>query len=99
MHLIACIDTLKYLARGGRLPKTVAQIGALVNIKPIFRTSREGGVDIIKKTIGYHRALRDMIAETLSYTIREGYPVIPLYACEDSNAKSLSKRFKRRDSP
>lgn len=91
VHLIACIDTLKYLARGGRLPKTVAQIGALVNIKPIFRTSREGGVDIIKKTIGYHRALRDMIAETLSYTIREGYPVIPLYACEDSNAKKFVK--------
>lgn len=36
IHLIALLDTLEYLKKGGRISATVAAAGALLNIKPVI---------------------------------------------------------------
>ena len=36
IHLIALLDTLEYLKKGGRISKTVAFAGGLLNIKPVI---------------------------------------------------------------
>lgn len=41
IHLIALLDTLEYLKRGGRISKTVALAGGLLSIKPVI--SLDGG--------------------------------------------------------
>ena len=36
VHLLATLDTLRYLVKGGRVPKAAALLGSLLQIKPIF---------------------------------------------------------------
>lgn len=49
--LIALLDTLEYLKRGGRISKTVAFAGGLLNIKPVV-TVVDGEVRLIGKARG-----------------------------------------------
>jgi DegV family protein with EDD domain len=41
IHLVAYFDTLKYLARGGRIGKAQGLLGSVLSVKPIL-TTREG---------------------------------------------------------
>lgn len=52
VRIFACLDTLEYLARGGRIPKAAAGVGMLVKLKPIVTVSREGLVEMAGKAIG-----------------------------------------------
>ncbi len=49
--LVALLDTLEYLKRGGRISKTVAFAGGLLNIKPVI-TVQDGEVVLIGKARG-----------------------------------------------
>ena len=49
--VIALLDTLEYLKRGGRISKTVAAAGALLNIKPVI-TIEDGAIALIGKARG-----------------------------------------------
>lgn len=51
IHLIALVDTLEYLKRGGRVSKTVAFAGGLLSVKPVIAI-REGAVVILGKARG-----------------------------------------------
>ena len=48
---MALLDTLEYLKRGGRISKTAALAGGLLNIKPMI-TVRDGEVVLIGKARG-----------------------------------------------
>ena len=49
--LVALVDTLEYLKRGGRVSKTVAFAGTLLNIKPVLAV-KEGQIQILGKARG-----------------------------------------------
>ena len=49
--LIALLDTLEYLKKGGRISKTVAFAGGLLNIKPVI-TVVDGEISVIGKARG-----------------------------------------------
>lgn len=49
--LVALLDTLEYLKRGGRISKTAALAGGLLNIKPMI-TVKDGEVVLIGKARG-----------------------------------------------
>lgn len=49
--VIALLDTLEYLKRGGRISKTVAFAGGLLNIKPVL-TVQDGEIQVIGKARG-----------------------------------------------
>lgn len=49
--LIALLDTLEYLKKGGRISKTVAFAGGVLNIKPVV-TIQDGKVEVIGKARG-----------------------------------------------
>lgn len=51
LHLIAAIDDLKYLRKGGRLPAAVAVAGGMLGIKPLI-TIKEGKVAMAGKARG-----------------------------------------------
>lgn len=95
IRLFACIDTLKYLALGGRLSKAAAQIGTLANIKPMITLSEKGEIRVIKKTMGNHRAMRDLAAEVLQYRVSSEYPVIPIYAYDDANVLKFMEQLRK----
>ena len=43
IHLLALLDTLKYLQKGGRIGKAKALLGSILNVKPMI-TLKEGEV-------------------------------------------------------
>lgn len=51
LHLVAAIDDLKYLRRGGRLPAAVAVAGGMLGIKPLI-TIQDGKVAMAGKARG-----------------------------------------------
>ena len=56
--LIFTVDTLEYLAKGGRIGKAAAMAGQLLHIKPIL-TLAEGEVLPLKKVRGAQKAYRE----------------------------------------
>ena len=56
VHLMAVVDTLEYLQRGGRVSRAVAIAGGLLSIKPIIATSPEGKIEVIGKARGNKQA-------------------------------------------
>ena len=51
IHVIALVDTLEYLKKGGRLSKTAAFAGGLLNIKPVVGV-RHGEIQVLGKARG-----------------------------------------------
>lgn len=51
LHIIAAVDDLKYLRKGGRLPAAVAVAGGMLGIKPLL-TVKEGKVAMAGKARG-----------------------------------------------
>jgi len=57
-HLVFTLDTLEFLARGGRIGKARGMAGQLLHIKPIM-TLRDGEVEPLKKVRGNRRAFKE----------------------------------------
>ena len=55
--LYACIDTLEYLYRGGRISQTVYKLGTMAQVKPIIRVTEEGGIEVPAKAIGMRKGM------------------------------------------
>ncbi len=51
VHIIALLDTLEYLKRGGRISAAAAAVGGAFSIKPVI-TVRDGAVAVIGKARG-----------------------------------------------
>ena len=51
VHIIALLDTLEYLKRGGRISAATAAVGGVFSIKPVI-TIRDGAVAVIGKARG-----------------------------------------------
>lgn len=59
--LVALIDTLDYLQKGGRLSKGVAIAGSLLNIKPII-TVKDGEISLISKARGMKSGIKSLLS-------------------------------------
>ncbi|GAB2023552.1 DegV family protein [Pseudolactococcus yaeyamensis] len=59
-------DDLYHLARGGRISKTAATVGTLVNIKPIIDVDPAGRLRQVGKIRGKKRALKTLVANILT---------------------------------
>lgn len=59
VNMIATLDTLRYLVKGGRVPKAAALLGSILQIKPIFAVSdgEAHSVTNARTTSGAMRAL------------------------------------------
>ena len=58
--LLFTVDTLEFLARGGRIGKARAMAGQLLNIKPILAI-RDGEVEPIKRVRGNQKAFMEFV--------------------------------------
>ena len=93
IRLYACLDTLEYLARGGRIPKAVASVGGVVRFKPLITLSDEGAVELCGKGIGLHRATEALIKLVEKHEIDRSFPVMPLYTYDSANCEALIKKL------
>lgn len=64
IHLLALLDTLEYLKKGGRISSTVAFAGALLSIKPVVSVDN-GEIGLVGKARGSKNA-KNFLAELMS---------------------------------
>ncbi len=93
VHVFAGVDTLEYLARGGRISKAAASIGTLAQLKPLVYMSEEGKVEVFAKAIGRHRAIDTLTKKVESLGVDPAYPVIPLYSFATENCEAFLKKL------
>jgi len=55
------VDTLEYLARGGRLKKSSAVVGGVLDIKPIIIVNEAGALESSEKMRGMKKTIRRML--------------------------------------
>jgi DegV family protein with EDD domain len=65
--LLFTVDTLDYLARGGRIGRAKAFAGNLLNVKPIL-SIRDGEVLPVKRVRGNQKAMAEFVSEFTSTT-------------------------------
>jgi DegV family protein with EDD domain len=66
-HLLFTVNTLEYLAKGGRIGRAAAFAGNLLNVKPILAI-RDGEVIPLKKVRGNHKAFAEFRAQFVATT-------------------------------
>ena len=64
-HLLFTVNTLEYLAKGGRIGRAAAFAGNLLNVKPILAI-RDGEVIPLKKVRGNHKAFAEFREQFVS---------------------------------
>lgn len=65
IRLLACLDTLEYLHRGGRISRTVAIAGGLLSIKPIISV-QDGVINMVSKARGTRLANTQLLKDIQS---------------------------------
>ena len=93
VKLLACVDTLEYLYKGGRLSRTSAIVGEIANIKPLITLSSEGKVEVVGKCIGRIKALNQISKSISSVSINENFPVYTIYTHGTENCEKLEEKL------
>jgi len=83
MESILIFDTLEYLLKGGRLSKTEAILGGLINIKPIL-TIVDGELKAIDKVRGRKKAIKYALSRIEGDLERIDPMAVGLYESDDS---------------
>lgn len=90
-------DDLYHLARGGRISKTAATVGTLVNIKPIIDVDPEGQLRQVGKIRGKKKALKTLVANTLT-DFDPAYPHVMIgYSGEPDVAEEVKAELLQSD--
>ena len=93
IRLYASLDTLDYLARGGRIPQAAATLGSLVQLKVLITLTEEGKVGMAGKGMGLHRATASLLKLIQQHKIDERFAVMPLYTHSTDNCLNLVKKL------
>ncbi len=73
--LVAMLDTLEYLWKGGRLSRTAAIAGGILNIKPVI-TIKDGTVVVLGKARGAKKANNLLVEQVTSNGVQYDMPVL-----------------------
>lgn len=92
-EVIYTLDTLEYLARGGRIGRVKALAGALLNLKPVIRVDTDGKYSTVKT----ERTINKSMSAIADYLV-EKYGNTPVWVTVlhgrfAEKAEALSKEF------
>ncbi|WP_019791630.1 DegV family protein, partial [Streptococcus sobrinus] len=85
------VDDLYHLMRGGRLSKSSALIGSLVNIKPLLWLDTEGKLVPLAKLRGRKKGIKEML--TRAMTNVEASTAIVAYSNDEASAQDLKEKL------
>jgi DegV family protein with EDD domain len=90
--LLAMVDTLEYLHKGGRLSKSSAILGSLLKFKPII-TLKDGALGVVGKERGTNKGIARMLEAIDEFgAIDLNFPVYFGFTAEDSKAILLREK-------
>lgn len=99
VKIIAALDTLEYLYRGGRLNKATAAIGDLANLKPVITLTEDGNISIHAKCIGKNKAISTILKYVETHEIDPDFPVFPMYTYGTENLEHLFSKALKKEFP
>ena len=91
--LYACINTLEYLYRGGRISHTAYTLGTLAQIKPIIHVDHHGRVDIPAKAMGMRKGMEHLCKQVDAKAADPAFPLYVMYTDDRSVAEALAMRL------
>lgn len=91
--LFACIDTLEYLYKGGRISQTVYKLGTLANIKPIITVEKDGGIGIPAKAMGMRKGIDYQCKQVSTTPVDPEFPFYVMYTNQTGVAHDLAKKL------
>ncbi len=94
VQIIACINSLEYLHRGGRVGSIKTALTALANIKPII-TLKNGAVRQSGKALGFRRGLKSIINKAKENKINTNFPCYIIYTDNKQAANEAADIFKQ----
>ena len=95
VKVIAALDTLEYLSRGGRISKAAAAIGEMANIKPVITLTEEGRVGIVGKCLGVNKAINQLLKHLQEKPLKEEFPIYPIYSFGTANCSRMEERIEK----
>ena len=91
--LFACIDTLEYLYKGGRISHTAYKLGTLANIKPIITVEPDGSIGIPAKAMGMRKGMDYLCKQVEAHPADPEFPFYVMYTNNRSVAEALASRL------
>ena len=94
-HAFFSVDTLEYLAKGGRIGKVTAMAGTMLSIKPIITFAEDGQLQSIAKVRGT-RQVQDKLVEMVSGSLggQKKYNLAVTNGGAPNEMKELQKKMK-----
>lgn len=93
VKVLAALDTLEYLSRGGRISKTAAAIGDMANIKPIITLTTDGKVGILGKCLGKNKAICAIKKQLQELAVDNSFPVYSIYSFGTDNCANFEAKL------
>ena len=92
IKVLAVVDTLEYLCKGGRVSKATAAIGEMAKVKPMI-TVAEGEVAVIGKSLGKNKAISSLLKAFEECEVDEKFPIYSVSTLGTENCEAFEKRF------
>lgn len=91
----AYVDDLDSLKRGGRISRTVAFFGGLMDIKPLIQFNADGTLSVWGKQRGYKKSIANMIEYYLDKTdLENAHTVYITHANDETYANELAEKVR-----
>ena len=92
--LYACIDTLEYLYRGGRISQTVYKLGTMAQVKPIIRVTEEGAIEVPAKALGMRKGMDMLCKRVEQQKPSKDHNFYVMYTADRTIGETLAQKFR-----
>ncbi len=99
LRIYACLDTLEFLYKGGRIKRSVAFVGGLLGIKPIITFTETGAVINIDKVHGHRKGIKWLVNRYRQDELDPNYPIYFLQTDNSAPTEELKHQFEMDDAP
>lgn len=92
--LYACIDTLEYLYRGGRISHTVYKLGTMAQVKPVIRVTEEGAIEVPAKAMGMRKGMDLLCRHIEQQKPSAEHNLYVMYTADRTIGETLAKKVR-----
>lgn len=93
---IFTVETLEYLYKGGRLSRTSAIAGGILDIKPIIRVNDEGALVAVEKVRGRQKSLKRLVEIVGERTKDFEQPIGIVHGADEKTLKQIKEMLAKR---
>ena len=90
--LTACIDTLEYLDRGGRISQTAYKLGTMAQVKPIIRFTPEGTIEVPAKAMGMRKGMDQLSKKLEAQKPDANHKIYVMYTGDRTIGETLAQK-------